>query len=115
LWSGAAAAPLLSSFEAPALKAARDAVPALPRALLLDSLRAGWFDEAQALGCVAVVTNYAVMDAAVLARLHASGMRALVYTVNDPAEALRLVGLGIDGIITDAVDRFAPVGASLHD
>ncbi|HEY9024239.1 MAG TPA: glycerophosphodiester phosphodiesterase family protein, partial [Burkholderiaceae bacterium] len=77
--------------------------------------RPGWFDEAQALGCVAVVTNYSVMDADVLARLRGSGLRALVYTVNDPAEALRLVGLGIDGIITDAVDRFAPVSAGLHD
>ena len=48
------------------------------------------------------------MDAGVLAQVHAAGMRALVYTVNDPAEALRLVGMGIDGIITDAVDRFSP-------
>jgi len=83
-------------------------VPQLPRALLLDSLRAGWFDEARALGCVGVVTNYAVMDAGVLAQVHGAGMRALVYTVNDPAEVLRLVGMGIDGIITDAVDRFSP-------
>ena len=108
LWSGAAVPPLLSSFEPTALRAAQDAVPALPRALLLDSLRRGWLDEARALGCAGIVTNYAVMDAAVLAQVHAAGMRALVYTVNDPAEVLRLVGLGIDGIITDAVDRFSP-------
>jgi hypothetical protein len=25
---------------------------------------------------------------------------------------LRLVGMGIDGIITDAVDRFSPLGAA---
>jgi len=108
LWSGAAVPPLLSSFEPAALRAAQVAAPALPRALLLDSLRAGWFDEARALGCAGIVTNYAVMDAAVLAQVHAAGMRALVYTVNDPAEVLRLVGMGIDGIITDAVDRFSP-------
>jgi len=108
LWSGAAVPPLLSSFEPAALRAAQVAAPALPRALLLDSLRAGWLDEARALGCAGIVTNYAVMDAAVLAQVHAAGMRALVYTVNDPAEVLRLVGMGIDGIITDAVDRFSP-------
>jgi glycerophosphoryl diester phosphodiesterase len=107
-WSGAAVPPLLSSFEPEALRAAQAASPQLPRALLLDSLRAGWFDEARALGCVGVVTNYAVMDAGVLAQVHGAGMRALVYTVNDPAEVLRLVGMGIDGIITDAVDRFSP-------
>ena len=115
LWAGSAVKPLLSSFEPPALQAARDAVPELPRALLLDSLRSGWFDEAQSLGCVGVVTNYAVMDAATIQRVHAAGMRALVYTVNDPAEALRLVGLGIDGIITDAVDRFSPVTSGVRD
>lgn len=108
LWSGAAVPPLLSSFEPEALRAAQAAVPQLPRALLLDSLRAGWFDEARGLGCVGVVTNYAAMDAGVLAQVHGAGMRALVYTVNDPAEVLRLVGMGIDGIITDAVDRFSP-------
>ena len=58
--------------------------------------------------CAAVVTAYALMDAALIGRLHAAGMRALVYTVNDPAEVQRLCAIGIDGIITDAVDRFSP-------
>jgi len=71
-------------------------------------LRSGWLEEAQALGCAAVVTNYSVLDADVLGRIHAAGMRGLVYTVNDPAEARRLEALGIDGLVTDAVDRFSP-------
>ncbi len=108
LWSVAAVPPLLSSFEPEALRAAEAAAPELPRALLLDSLRTGWFDEARALGCVGMVANHAVMDASVVAQVHSAGMRALVYTVNDPAEVRRLVGIGIDGIITDAVDRFSP-------
>ncbi|NKI95569.1 glycerophosphodiester phosphodiesterase [Rhizobacter sp. SG703] len=114
LWAGEALKPLLSSFKPDALAAARDSAAELPRALLLDSLRDGWFDEAQSLGCVAVVTHYGLIDAAVLARVHGAGLRALVYTVNDPAEARRLVGLGIDGIITDAVNRFSP-GVAVHD
>jgi glycerophosphoryl diester phosphodiesterase len=109
LWADAAAAtpPLLSSFSPQSLAGARESAPALPRALLLDKLHDGWFEEAQGLGCVAVVTHYNVMNADVLGRLHGAGLRALVYTVNDPAPAARLVGLGIDGIITDAVDRFS--------
>jgi len=112
LWAGEATPPLLSSFSPEALRAARDADARWPRALLLDGLRDGWFDEAMALGCVAVVTNHQVMDAAVIAQLHAAGLRALVYTVNDAPTAQRLLALGIDGIITDAVDRFSPAASS---
>ena len=111
LWSGAAVPPLLSSFRPEALAAAQEAMPAVPRALLLDALPAGWLEAAQELGCTAVVTAYGLMDAASIERVHAAGLRALVYTVNDPAEVQRLCALGIDGIITDAVDRFSPAVA----
>jgi glycerophosphoryl diester phosphodiesterase len=109
LWHGATPAPLLSSFKPQALMAARDAAPELPRALLVDTLWDGWFEMATTtLGCAAVVANYARFDAALIERLHAAKLRALAYTVNDPATAQWLSGLGIDGIITDAVDQFSP-------
>lgn len=108
LWAGHAVPLLLSSFQPEALEGARETAPDLPRGLLLDLLRDGWFEAAQALGCVAVVTDHALMDAALIERLHGAGLRALVYTVNDPADAHRLIALGIDAIITDAVDRFSP-------
>ena len=112
LWAGQAVPPLLSSFSPEALRAARNADARWPRALLLETLRTGWFDEARALDCVAVVTDHRLMDATVIARLHGAGLRALVYTVNDAPTAQRLLALGIDGIITDAVDRFVPVAAA---
>ena len=115
LWRGAPVPPLLSSFRMDALVAAQAAEPALPRAMLLDSWRNGWFEEAQALGCVAVVTDYVMLDAAVIARIHGAGMRALAYTVNDAATAKWLLGCGIDGIVTDAVDRFSPRGRDMLD
>ena len=105
LWNGQAVPPLLSSFQPEALAGARDSAPGLPRALLLDELRPGWLDATQALGCVAVVTNHKLMDAALAGQLRGAGLRALCYTVNDAATAARLNGLGVDGIITDAVDR----------
>jgi glycerophosphoryl diester phosphodiesterase len=107
LWAGAVP-PLLSSFKPEALAAARDAEPALPRALLLDELWDGWPEAAQALGVVAVITNWRLMDRALIQRLHAQGWRALVYTVNDEAVAARLIADGIDGLITDRVDVFKP-------
>ena len=109
LWSRSVDKPLLSSFRPEALQGAMEAASALPRALLLDSPWTGWESIADALGVVAVVTQFKLMDAAMVERLHAAGRRALCYTVNDPLEAQRLIALGVDGLITDAVDRFSPV------
>lgn len=108
LWAGAGSLPLFSSFQAEALAGAQASAPEVPRGLLLDKLTDGWLDTAQALGCQAVITNYALMDRALVERLHGAGLKALVYTVNDPAAAQWLVGNGVDGIISDAVDRFSP-------
>jgi glycerophosphoryl diester phosphodiesterase len=115
LWQGGGPTPLLSSFRPEALLGARASAPDLRRALLVDKPWAGWFETAQSLGCVAVVTNHDLMDAALVGQLHGAGLRALCYTVNDPSEAHRLLGLGIDGLITDAVDRFSPGPAGVHD
>ncbi len=108
LWANAPQQPLLSSFQPNALAAARAAVPTLPRALLLDSLRDGWLVEAQALGCSAVVANHRLLDRAVISHAHAAGLRVASYTVNDQVDAQRLLAAGIDSLITDAVDRFSP-------
>lgn len=108
LWQDDPLPPLLTSFATEALAGASQTAPHLPRGLLLDQLFDGWLEQAQALGCVAIVSHYSLLDAQVMARIDASGMRTLAYTVNDPAEARRLHKLGIDGLITDAMDRFSP-------
>jgi glycerophosphoryl diester phosphodiesterase len=113
LWHGQAVTPLLSSFRPEALRAAREAAPVLRRALLIDKLRPDALELAAELGCVALITDQQLMDAALAARIHAAGLRALVYTVNDRQRAQQLLQWGIDGIVTDAVDRLGP-GAQLR-
>ena len=108
LWAGAAVPPLLSSFKTEALEGAQASAPQLPRALLLDTLWLGWLDAALRLGCVAIVCNHALWDAATVAQVRAAGMRTVSYTVNDDWAAERLIALGTDGIITDRVDLFSP-------
>ncbi|MFY8083491.1 MAG: glycerophosphodiester phosphodiesterase [Rubrivivax sp.] len=109
LWAGDDAPPLMfSSFRPESLAGVRETAPHIPRALLLDTLRQGWLEVAQQEGCMAVITNYNVMSTQALAQIHGAGMCGLVYTVNDPAPAAWLQSIGIDGIITDAVDRFPP-------
>ncbi len=115
LWHDHPHLPLLSSFRPDALQSARSHAPAMPRALLIDSSWPGWLDAALSLGCVAVVSRHTLMEETLIAQLHRNGLRALCYTVNDAAEARRLLALGVDGLITDAVDRFAPVEGAVCD
>ncbi|PXW94117.1 glycerophosphoryl diester phosphodiesterase [Sphaerotilus hippei] len=106
--AGQAPWPLLSSFNAKALAAARETAPQLPRALLLDQLTPDCFDVAELLDCTAVILEHSLIDPALLQRLHHAGLRVLAYTVNDPDAAERLLGWGLDGLITDEVARFVP-------
>jgi glycerophosphoryl diester phosphodiesterase len=100
--------PLLSSFEPRALASARLAAPELPRALLLDALTPDCFDIAERLDCVAVVLEASLVTAELVRRLHHDGLRVLAYTVNESSRADWLLDLGLDGLITDAVDHFIP-------
>ncbi len=108
LWQGAEIPPLLTSFKPDALSAAQATAPKLPRGLLVDTLWDGWLEKALELQCVAVVANYALWDAATVARVHGAGLKCLSYTVNDEWAAEHLLTLGTDGIITDRVDLFSP-------
>jgi glycerophosphoryl diester phosphodiesterase len=108
LWAGAEVPPLLSSFSEDALAAAREAVPELPRALLLDKLPDDWLDRLQALDCIALDANHRELTPDIIAAAHAAGFRVCCYTVNDVERARLLWGAGLDGLITDCVDQITP-------
>lgn len=108
LWQGAAIPPLLTSFEVDALEGAVAAHTGLPCGLLCDTLWDGWLATARRLQCVAVVCNYRLWTQAHVDAVHAAGMRALSYTVNEEAAAQQLIAFGTDGLITDRVDFFNP-------
>ncbi len=104
LWQGALVPPLLTSFSVEALAAAQRAVPDLPRGLLIDRLDSGWAGHAQTLGCSALVAWHPLWDEALAHTAQAMGLRRMAYTVNETHEVNRLLGLGLEGIITDRVD-----------
>jgi glycerophosphoryl diester phosphodiesterase len=108
LWKGAPVAPLLSSFSPEALAAAQEAAPELPRGGLCDKLPEGWRAILKQLGCRAVHCNYKSLNGKLAADIHEAGYAILLWTVNDVAEARRLLAIGADCLVTDALDRIGP-------
>lgn len=108
LWHGADRPPVLSSFSPVALAAAREAAPQLPRGLLLTRLPPFWLELLRDLECAALHCNYRVLKARVIEEAHAAGFAVVAWTVNDRRPARRLLGWGVDCLVTDRLDRIAP-------
>lgn len=104
LWRDHPIAPLLSSFSVEALAAAQQAVPELPRGLLLDEWDENWLSLTRDLGCVSIHLNHEVLNAERVALLRDAGLRVLVYTVDSPTRARDLLAWGVDSICTDRID-----------
>ena len=109
IWRGSDVSPLLSSFSVAALEAARTAAPGLARGLLVSELTDQALRLAANLDCFSIHCHYRGVDAAVASRVHEAGFAILCYTVNDPAIATRLRLAGVDCIVTDRLDLFAPI------
>jgi glycerophosphoryl diester phosphodiesterase len=99
--------PLLSSFSADALDAAREAVPEMPRAWLVEDLPDGWRTEIVRLGCIALNPRHTLLTQELVRDVRGAGLRVAAWTVNDPARAATLAGWGVDTIFTDAIDTIA--------
>jgi glycerophosphoryl diester phosphodiesterase len=100
--------PLLSSFSEVALAAARDAVPELPRALLIHALPTDWLDRCLRLDVVALDCNFRELSAEVIEKAKANRLRVVSYTINDGQIMQRLFEHGLDCAITDSVNLFKP-------
>lgn len=56
--------------------------------------------------------NFLDLDERLVAEAHALGLSVIPWTVNDPAEMERIVGWGVDGMISDYPDRLRAVLAA---
>lgn len=66
-------------------------------------------DGAVALQIPPTFGDVTLVDAASVAAAHALGAEVHVWTINDPAEARRLLALGCDGIISDVPHVMRPI------
>ncbi|MEO7498811.1 MAG: glycerophosphodiester phosphodiesterase, partial [Casimicrobiaceae bacterium] len=107
LWASSDVKPLLSSFSEDALDAAREAVPELPRAWLIERMPEDWRTTLVRLGCIALDAKHSLLTRELVTEVRSAGLRVATWTVNDPARAAELASWGVDTIITDAVDVIA--------
>jgi glycerophosphoryl diester phosphodiesterase len=95
---------LFASFDLMTLRAALDIAPQIPRAIISREINGDPADLAEACGAIAIVTSKAFIQSQpeVIDRIHAAGLGALVYTLNDADVWAEAIALGVDGLITDA-------------
>lgn len=115
----------LQSFDWRTLQVARRLAPEVPTVCL--SARQSWLDNigdprwtaglalaehggsvprlVKAAGCAVWSPYFGDLDAVALAEAHRLGLGVVVWTVNDEAAIDRMLGLGVDGIISDRPDR----------
>jgi glycerophosphoryl diester phosphodiesterase len=103
-WPASLPPPLISSFERESLAAVQAAAPGLPRGLIAGQLPADWRAAVAQLDCRSIHLGYKKLTPAVIAEVLAAGLRLAVWTVNEVAEAARLVAAGAHAIITDRPD-----------
>lgn len=56
-----------------------------------------------------LLPDFEIVTAALIRQAHAKNLAVQVWTVNDPTEMTELIGLGVDGIMTDFPDRLLAV------
>ncbi len=103
-WPADRPPPLLSSFDFPALDAARRVAPQLPRGLLFEEVPADWRAQMQAHEAVSLHCDHSRLSADRLHDIVAASVPVLCYTVNDAARAAALVAAGVSGLFTDRLD-----------
>lgn len=92
---------VFSSFSHLSLALAKERLPAVARALLVDELPENWQALIDTLACRNIHCNGSTLSAAQACVLADAGLGVYCYTVNAPEAAKTLLNSGVHGVITD--------------
>lgn len=102
LWPKSAPVPIVSSFKAKSLEAAKTDFARLPRGYLAEELTGDWLGAVKALDCATIHPGFRKLTQAQVRAAKDAGYPVLVWTVNEAPKARELVSWGVDALITDS-------------
>ncbi len=91
------------AFDHRLVEEARRLAPAIPRGVLEVSYPVDPTGAARAVDARDLWRHHEFVDAALVAAAKSEGRRVIAWTVNDPAQMMRLARIGVDAICTDQV------------
>lgn len=103
----------IQAFDWHVLELTKDRAPDIQTSCLTTEKRNAPPTAAYHARCGVWSPHWRVVSAARVAEAHALGLKVIPWTVNEPAEMQRLIGLGVDGVITDYPDRLRAVMQAL--
>jgi len=110
-WTRARRRVLISSFDARLIERVAEAQSRIPRAIICSRRAPAALRQAVRLACVSLHPERSLITPQLVRRAHDAGLRVHAWTVDTPAQARRLIGLGVDGLFTNAPDR---IGAAIR-
>jgi glycerophosphoryl diester phosphodiesterase len=99
--AASACAAQVHSFDHRVARRSRDLRPSLRVGILSTSYLIDNVAAMRAAGADTLWQHWSVIDAALVAEVHAAGGAVIAWTVNSPAVARSLAALGVDGLCTD--------------
>lgn len=103
-WPADKPLPLVSSFHVEALSLCRSMAPEIPIGFLLHVWDEQWLTTAEALNCTSIHLNKQLVTAARVREMKDKGYLVYAYTVNNQAQASKLLDSGVDAVFSDYPD-----------
>jgi len=107
IWPDNLPQPLFSSFDRPSLEAVKAVKPDALLGYLCTRVPRNWPEIITRLGCSTLNVSNRWIRQKHIAAARALDVPVLVYTVNDPARAKKLLDLGVTSVFTDNVETIA--------
>lgn len=95
---------IVISFDRGAVQRVRELAPRVTTGALFATLPADAVTVARSAHAQAVLPRWTVADVALVEEAHRAGLAIVPWTVDAPAGMRRLIGLGVDGIVTNRPD-----------